>query len=165
MPSGQAVFAVELQEPTDFSIMLELKGFDLDPAGGELGLGRDLALSCVREKAFSASDMEGLQRHTAAGGPAEPGPCSTSSPPPPTLISEHNGSTGGARRPRTVVRCPRGACRRRVYAGRRLGGHGQAGNTFVVPWAAGPVVTTGEVELLRCLPPLADDARTDDPTA
>ena len=39
------------------------------------------------------------------------------------------------------------------------------GSTLVVPWGAGPVLTTGEVELLRCLPPLPEDARTDDPTA
>ena len=36
---GEGIFAVELQEPTDFSVMLEFKGFDLDPAGGELGPG------------------------------------------------------------------------------------------------------------------------------
>ena len=45
---GEGIFAVELQEPTDFSVMLQLKGFDLDPAGGELGLGRELA-NFVRE--------------------------------------------------------------------------------------------------------------------
>jgi len=39
------------------------------------------------------------------------------------------------------------------------------GNTLVVPWAAGEVRVTGEVELLRCLPPLPSDAKTDDPTA
>ena len=65
---GEGVFAAELQEPTDFSIMLEFKGFDIDPAGGDLGLGRDLAVSAVRRRAFSPSEISGLRRHAAAPG-------------------------------------------------------------------------------------------------
>jgi mannose-6-phosphate isomerase len=45
---GPGVLIVELQEPTDFSVLLEWRGFDLDgPAVGHLGLGFDLALQCV----------------------------------------------------------------------------------------------------------------------
>ena len=39
------------------------------------------------------------------------------------------------------------------------------GNTFVVPWGAGTVNVEGQVELLRCLPPLPEDAAKDDPGA
>ena len=46
---GVGVFSLELQEPTDFSIMLELEGFDIDPAGAYVGLDRELALSCVEQ--------------------------------------------------------------------------------------------------------------------
>ena len=65
---GEGVFCVELQEPTDFSVMLELKGFDLDPAGGELGLGRELALSCVRRGALTTRDLESLRRTRGTPG-------------------------------------------------------------------------------------------------
>jgi mannose-6-phosphate isomerase len=68
---GGGVFVAELQEPTDFSIMLEFKGFDIDQAGGDLGLGRDLAVSSVRRKAFNASELDGLRRHAAARGSSE----------------------------------------------------------------------------------------------
>jgi mannose-6-phosphate isomerase len=37
------------------------------------------------------------------------------------------------------------------------------GSTLVVPWAAGVARLYGQVELLRCLPPLPADAATDDP--
>ena len=46
------VFVVELQEPTDFSVLLEWDGFDVDgPADGHLGLGFDVALDAVRTDA------------------------------------------------------------------------------------------------------------------
>ena len=41
----------------------------------------------------------------------------------------------------------------------------ERGNTFVVPWGAGTVNVEGQVELLRCLPPLPADAAKDDPGA
>ncbi len=163
---GEGVFVVELQEPTDFSLMLEFKGFDLDPAGGELGLGRDVALTCVRQKAFSTSDVEGLRRRHTAGGEA--------------AVSSVQDVMPAAANPyfRAQRVFGRGSVRLEpsfavvvVLSGQGLlQGDGwelqvKRGNTFVVPWAAGPVVTTGEVELLRCLPPLPDDAKTDDPTA
>jgi mannose-6-phosphate isomerase len=39
------------------------------------------------------------------------------------------------------------------------------GDTLVVPWGAGEVGVNGQVELLRCLPPLPVDAAKDDPGA
>ena len=46
------LFLVELQEPTDFSILLEWRGFDIDGrADGHLGLGFDVALDAVRRDA------------------------------------------------------------------------------------------------------------------
>ena len=63
------VFIVELQEPTDFSVLLEWDGFDLDgPADGHLGLGFDVALDAVRTDAFSAADVDALVRRGAAAG-------------------------------------------------------------------------------------------------
>jgi mannose-6-phosphate isomerase len=163
---GDGVFAVELQEPTDFSIMLEFKGFDLDPSGGELGLGRDLALSCVRQKAFSATDIEGLRRHSTAAAPAANSAVQDVMPAKANPYFRAQRVFG-----RGSVRLDASFAVVVVLSGEgSLEGDGwdvpvKRGNTFVVPWAAGPVRTTGEVELLRCLPPLPDDARTDDPTA
>jgi mannose-6-phosphate isomerase len=71
------VFVVELQEPTDFSVLLEWDGFDVDGrADGHLGLGFETALDAVRTDAVSAADLDDLVRrlipqdnHTPAGLP------------------------------------------------------------------------------------------------
>jgi mannose-6-phosphate isomerase len=48
---GADVLLVELQEPTDFSVLLEWSGFPLDPADATLGLPLDEALACVDRRA------------------------------------------------------------------------------------------------------------------
>jgi mannose-6-phosphate isomerase len=165
---GGGVFSVELQEPTDFSIMLEFAGFDLDPSGGELGLGRDLALSCVREKAFSARDLELLRREKPSAAPGLAGaPPAVQDVLPAAAAAYFRaqrvfGSRGGKLEPSFAVLIA-------VSGEGALSGEGwrvplQAGSTFVVPWGAGPIQVDGDVELLRCLPPLPSDAATDDPT-
>jgi mannose-6-phosphate isomerase len=59
---GAGVFVVELQEPTDFSVMLEHERFDLDPAQSWLGLERALALTSVDRKALPQAGIEALRR-------------------------------------------------------------------------------------------------------
>jgi mannose-6-phosphate isomerase len=57
------VFIVELQEPTDFSILLEWDGFAIDgSADGHLGLGFDVALDAVRTDAVTADEIDRLVR-------------------------------------------------------------------------------------------------------
>jgi mannose-6-phosphate isomerase len=64
---GDGVFVVELQEPTDFSVLLEWDGFALDgPAEGHLGLGFDVALECLRRDAFGPDDLDRLTRRGAS---------------------------------------------------------------------------------------------------
>ncbi len=43
---GEGVFLVELQEPTDFSIVAEWEGFPIDPQDAHIGLGWDTAIDC-----------------------------------------------------------------------------------------------------------------------
>jgi mannose-6-phosphate isomerase len=162
---GEGVFAVELQEPTDYSIMLEFKGFDLDPSGGELGLGRDLALQCVRQTAFSAGDIAGLRRHS------KPGTATTGAAVQDVMPVAANPYFRAQRvYGRGAVRLEASFAVVVVLSGQgSLDGEGwelpvKRGDTLVVPWASGPVRATGEVELLRCLPPLPADAKTDDPS-
>jgi mannose-6-phosphate isomerase len=44
---GEGVFIVELQQPTDLSVMLEWTGFMDSEEGGHLGIGYSAALDCV----------------------------------------------------------------------------------------------------------------------
>lgn len=60
------VFVVELQEPTDFSVVLEWTGFDLDGSNdGHLGLGFDVALGAVRRDAVDCATIDTLIRRAA----------------------------------------------------------------------------------------------------
>ncbi len=162
---GEGVFAAELQEPTDFSIMLEFKGFDIDPAGGDLGLGRDLAASAVRRRAFSPSEISGLRRHAAARGTSKDHLVQDVMPAAadPYFRAQRVFGRGAPRLEASfaVLLVIDGAG---ALEGDTWKMPVKRGSTLVVPWAAGEVRVTGEVELLRCLPPLPSDAKTDDPT-
>ena len=63
---GAGVLLIELQEPTDFSIMLETEGFPIPPQDALLGLSREAALSCVTRSAASPERLR--QWATAAPG-------------------------------------------------------------------------------------------------
>jgi mannose-6-phosphate isomerase len=55
------VFLLELQEPTDLSILLEAQDLPLDVAtDGHLGLGFDVALEAVRRTALSPGELDAL---------------------------------------------------------------------------------------------------------
>jgi mannose-6-phosphate isomerase len=64
---GSGILLVELQEPSDFSIFLEWRDFDLDGAkDGHLGLGYDLALQCVNRGRMGSQAIGAL-----SGGPGD----------------------------------------------------------------------------------------------
>lgn len=58
---GEGAFVVELQEPTDLSILLEWRGFDIDgSAEGHLGLGFSDALRAVDRRGLSPDEVSRL---------------------------------------------------------------------------------------------------------
>lgn len=152
------IFVLELQEPSDLSILLEWDGFAVSgPGDAHLGLGLDTALQALELSALEPSDVEHLvlphERVTSAGVvsllPAaadayfrahrvpSPGP----STPAPVV------DAGFA-----VVLVPRGAGRLVARSGDVL--DVTRGDVAVVPWAAGPWGLYGDVEALVCRPPL-----------
>jgi mannose-6-phosphate isomerase len=71
------VFILELQEPTDFSILLEADGLPLDlDRDGHLGLGFDVALGAVHVDGLKPVDVDALV--VRGGGPD---PCANLMPP------------------------------------------------------------------------------------
>jgi mannose-6-phosphate isomerase len=63
---GAGVFCLELQEPTDLSLLLEWEGFgELDRSGLAMGLDAALARECVQRGAVSAKQLAWLR--TGAG--------------------------------------------------------------------------------------------------
>jgi mannose-6-phosphate isomerase len=58
---GEGMLILEIQEMTDFSIMLEWAGFPLDPAAAFLGLDPDVALGAVWRRAITGEDLQALK--------------------------------------------------------------------------------------------------------
>jgi mannose-6-phosphate isomerase len=148
---GEGILMVELQEPSDLSVLLEWKGFGFDGrVDGHLGLGFETALEAVDRSALA---RDGLVRSTAGGGERVP-----------LLPPEAAPFFGGERlRPRSALELAP-ACSILVVlagAGRIECADGgldlAAGQTVLVPYAAGPCTLEGELDALRCLPPEAAD--------
>jgi mannose-6-phosphate isomerase len=65
--TGAGAFVLELQEPTDLSVLLEWEGFSFDgPNDGHLGLGFDTALQCVNRQAFTPEFLASLVKRNGA---------------------------------------------------------------------------------------------------
>lgn len=132
---GDGILLVEVQEPTDFSVLLEYQNFGL--ADGHLGLGYDLALQCVDRGAWGPDRLGGLR------GSAE------------RLLPEAADEFFGARRLRGGDRLPAGFGVLVVVAGegRLTGAHDdlavRRGDTLLIPFAAGPLRLDGPVEAVR----------------
>ena len=71
---GEGVLIVELQQPTDISVLLEWDGFGIaDEDEATLGLGWDVALGCVELAACDAAALRGpdpTRRASRAAAPA-----------------------------------------------------------------------------------------------
>ena len=102
---GAGIFLVELQEPTDLSVLMEWKGFELDgPKDGHLGLGFDVALSCVDRAGHGAERLREL--HSAGSPPrCEQRPPAAER----ALLPRRAAPAGPRRRARSVLRGARGA--------------------------------------------------------
>ncbi len=58
---GEGILLVELQEPTDWSVLLEWRGLPVDPADATLGLPLDEALGCVGRQAYPPERLRALR--------------------------------------------------------------------------------------------------------
>jgi mannose-6-phosphate isomerase len=149
---GEGVLLVELQEPTDFSVLLEWEGFAVDGRrDGHLELGFDVALGCVDRSGWGRAELERLRDR---GRPV-------SRPGVERLLPDEADPFFRAERLRPDPAAPLEAAFSIlvVTAGSgRLETDGGAldlhrGDTVLVPFAAGPGGVRGEVEVVRCLPP------------
>lgn len=149
---GTGVFVVELQQPTDLSVTLEWQGFLADERAGHLGIGFDTALGCVDRTGWAADDRwRSLIRRTGdATGPVV------------DLFGAQANDFFRADRLRAdgaidlepsfaVLIVLAGAGRLHTEQGGST--EISAGDTLVVPHAAGASVVTGELTAIRCRPP------------
>jgi mannose-6-phosphate isomerase len=155
---GAGIFCLELQEPTDFSVMLEWKRFGQLPAArARLGLGDELARECVQREALSAPALQRLRRRATSGDHGVE-----------KLFPDEADAFFRAERIRSADG-PVG-----VEAGFAvlvaLDGHGQLvseagdtlalrrGSTTLIPHSAGQITLSGPLDVVRCRPPSAKAA-------
>lgn len=140
---GEGVFIVELQQPTDFSVTLEWRGFLADAEAGHLGLGYDTALDCVERRAQSP---DRLVRRTQASTGGSVDLFGAQADPFFRADRLHVSGTTALEPSFGVFVVLEGAGTLGPVAVHR-------GSTVVVPHAAGEVVVTGDVVAIRCRPP------------
>lgn len=149
---GEGVFIVELQEPTDLSVLMEWKGFDIDgERDGHMGLGFAAALECVDRSGWGPKGLARLRAAREAAGrpgvellfPEEADPF---------FRAERIRTDGGAPLPAglSILVAIEGSGR--LEWGRR-GMEVHRGQTILIPFAAGDCVLRGSVEAVRCMPP------------
>ena len=150
---GAGVTLVEVQEPTDFSILLEWAGFQVDGAReGHLGLGFDVALSALDVSGWDPVRLNTLHADTGAGG--RPGvtrllPAQAD----PFFRAERvdASSRGVAFEPGyAILVVVSGNGRLEYPTGSLAVGRG---STILVPFGAGQVTLDGQFQALRCRPP------------
>jgi mannose-6-phosphate isomerase len=135
---GAGVLLVEVQEPTDFSVMLEYANFGL--SDGHLGLGYDLALECVDRRAWSPEAIAGLHGPAAADRLLPPDADEF------FAADRLRGPSATLEAAFSVVVVVSGAG---TLAGRHDHLAVRRGDTLLVPFAAGPLTLTGDVEAVR----------------
>jgi mannose-6-phosphate isomerase len=159
---SEGVFLVELQEPSDLTVLLEWTGFDIDGRrDGHLGLGLDVALESARRAAVRPDELAKLRRGTATAPESRPGAC--------TLLPSAASFFFRAERlrPAPMVSLePAFSILVVVDGDGRLDTEGgtmrfSRGESLLVPYAAGPGELTGSADVIRCLPP----ASNGDPTS
>jgi mannose-6-phosphate isomerase len=155
---GQGVFLVELQEPTDFSIVAEWSGFPIAPADAHLGIGWDAAFEAFDFTGWSEDALVRTFRHA------------------PRVLRDDAAAREEAlfapeAHPYFAATRLEVRAEARVDAGFYVGivtrGHGvvagafgertvRAGDRFLVTAAVGEHTLRGPgLEVLRCLPPVA----------
>jgi mannose-6-phosphate isomerase len=140
---GAGILVVELQEPTDFSLMLEWSGFQIPSDAVFLGLDQETAMSAVRRSTVAPAALAGERLADRPG-----------------VTSLMPAEADAFFRAEQIVPGPNGEpldpgfCVLVVCDG--VGTLGDipvaAGQTWAVPHAAGRLTLTGDVVALRCRP-------------
>jgi mannose-6-phosphate isomerase len=133
---GAGIFMVEVQQPSDLSILLEWEGFALDGRrDGHLGLGLKRALGAAE---LSARDAEPLVVRARDAGPMLP-------PEARAFFQAERMRGGDELEPAFSIVVVTGG------AGAVGGVDVRRGETLLVPYAAGSVQLDGDLEAIRCL--------------
>jgi len=144
---GAGILLLELQEPTDLSVLVEWRRFGVDSGVEHLGLGWDAALAAVDRRAADPAALASEPSGVPGAGLLPPAAD-------PYFRAERVRPGGGERESEpsfAVLVVLDGDGRLRTERGDELAL--RAGTTALIPFAAGSTVLAGELEAIRCLPP------------
>ncbi|UFU01815.1 class I mannose-6-phosphate isomerase [Ruania suaedae] len=145
---GGGLLLVELQEPEDFSLMLEWQGYPIDgPRDGHLGLGYDVALQAMERRARTPEEMAELVRPAGYGPSVFP----DAADPFFRLGRERVQGEVQVEAGFAVVIVTEGQVEVTDASGART--TLRRGATALAPHAAGTLTLTGDAEVLICRPP------------
>jgi mannose-6-phosphate isomerase len=138
---GAGILLLELQEPTDFSVLVEWRRFGVNSGAEHLGLGWDTALAAADTSAADpgtfTSDRPGALLPETAD---------------PYFRAQRLDKDSGELEPSfAVVMVLEGDGALRTQHGDELELH--AGASVLVPHAAGVTTPAGDIQAIRCLPP------------
>ncbi|MHA3724846.1 class I mannose-6-phosphate isomerase [Leucobacter sp. HY1910] len=145
---GTGVFVAELQEPTDFSILLEWSVTTSTRDESHLDLGFDTAMGAVSHARLAATDLAALIVETDAPQPG-PVPLLPAAGDPFFRLLRGTGGSGELPASYAVVIVTSGSGSLRSAAGETAVASGEA---YAVPHAFGPWRVTGDAVVLACLP-------------
>lgn len=162
---GEGVLILELQEPTDFSVMLEHARFGLEEAHAFLGLPRARALESVDRGPLGPDRLATLRRRWAdveGTGPALPAEASDF-----FVAQVAHGRAGGGD---AVLLDPAFAVTVVVDGEGTLTATTDGtvtgiarGDVLLTPHAAGPMALDGAVTVIRCMPATAEGSEASAP--
>ncbi len=146
---GQSAFLVEVQEPTDLSILLEWRDFAIDGASaGHLQLGFESALRAVDRSAMSAERLSDLVVRTAPAAGSLPSAARQY-----FRLERHRLGQVRLDAGYSILVVTSGAGALTSPTARWEPVQMTAGDTILVAHAAGSLLARGEATLLRCRPP------------
>jgi mannose-6-phosphate isomerase len=154
---GAGILLVELQQPTDLSVLLEWDGFAIDgKADGHLGLGYGLALTCVDRSAWNGARLAATR---VVGPPPGRDPAVERLLPAaadPFFRAERLRPAHGAVRldpAFSILVVLGGRGKLEVEADPSAPLPLARGDTMLVPFGCGEAVLSGPLDVVRCLPP------------
>jgi mannose-6-phosphate isomerase len=147
---GRGLFLVELQEPTDWSLMLERADPGSDSASWHLGLGADIALSAIDRSAWDEQRLSGLRR--AAPKSSSCGVEELLTPLADPFFRAQAVTDGAVLEPSfSILIGVQGYLRLTTQSGHQT--RLAAGQSCLLPYAAGTCQVSGPGRAVRCLPP------------
>jgi mannose-6-phosphate isomerase len=138
---GEGILLLELQEPTDFSVLLEWDGFALTADDATLGLPRALALECVDRSRCDDDRLAALRGRPNAIGTVLPAEADA------FFIAERV-RAGELEADFSILVVTAGGGQLHYRHGDPL--PISRGDTIVVPYSAGPVRLVGDMTSIRC---------------